>query len=67
MPQALADKYNTTRVYLATDDPAVVKEAAGNPDFQFLVAHTNRNVLQSATQIEYRTDLWDGTSDTGHG
>uniref|UniRef100_A0A7S0N6K9 Alpha-(1,6)-fucosyltransferase N- and catalytic domain-containing protein n=1 Tax=Pyramimonas obovata TaxID=1411642 RepID=A0A7S0N6K9_9CHLO len=65
--QALAEKYNTTRVYLATDDAAVVREAAANSDFQFLVAPANRNVLQSATQIEYRAELWDGTSDTGHG
>eukprot|EP00241_Pyramimonas_parkeae_P018051 CAMPEP_0114292300 /NCGR_PEP_ID=MMETSP0059-20121206/8984_1 /TAXON_ID=36894 /ORGANISM="Pyramimonas parkeae, Strain CCMP726" /LENGTH=363 /DNA_ID=CAMNT_0001413931 /DNA_START=36 /DNA_END=1124 /DNA_ORIENTATION=- len=66
--EAMSERYNTTRVYLSTDDEAVVREARQNTKYQFVInQQMNRKVLDSAVQIEYRRNLWDGSSDIGHG
>mmetsp|Transcript_35000 Transcript_35000/g.99196 ORF Transcript_35000/g.99196 Transcript_35000/m.99196 type:complete len:599 (-) Transcript_35000:199-1995(-) len=62
----MARRYNTTRVYLATDDPAVVEDTKRFPEFQFVFPDFNRDVLNSKQQIEYRKSLWDGSNDDGH-
>eukprot|EP00193_Tetraselmis_chui_P011982 CAMPEP_0177795328 /NCGR_PEP_ID=MMETSP0491_2-20121128/26172_1 /TAXON_ID=63592 /ORGANISM="Tetraselmis chuii, Strain PLY429" /LENGTH=113 /DNA_ID=CAMNT_0019318147 /DNA_START=73 /DNA_END=411 /DNA_ORIENTATION=+ len=62
----MSRRYNTTRVFLATDDAKVVREAASYAEFQFVYIDFNRNVLNSKDQIEYRKNLWDGSNDEGH-
>jgi len=64
--RGMAERYNTTRVYLATDDQQVVDDAQRNTEFTFVVAPADRAVLNSKEQIEYRKKLWDGSSDVGH-
>eukprot|EP00899_Mesostigma_viride_P008453 jgi/Mesvir1/17609/Mv08836-RA.1 len=64
--RALASKYNTTRVYLATDDTAIIEEAgryAG--EFTFVHADVNRSIFASKNQIEYRFDLWSASHNRG--
>ena len=45
----------------------MVDDARGSKEFTFVVAPADRTVLDSKEQIEYRKELWDGSSDAGHG
>uniref|UniRef100_A0A061RIC3 Alpha-( )-fucosyltransferase n=1 Tax=Tetraselmis sp. GSL018 TaxID=582737 RepID=A0A061RIC3_9CHLO len=62
----MSERYNTTRVFLATDDAGVIRDAARFPEFTFVHIDFDRKVLDSKEQIEYRKRLWDGSSDDGH-
>ncbi|KAK3265243.1 hypothetical protein CYMTET_26058, partial [Cymbomonas tetramitiformis] len=63
--RTMATRYKTKRVYLATDDEKVLAEARNNTEFQFVLSDTSRKLLESTEQIEYRKDLWDGSSSKG--
>ena len=53
--RTLATKYNTTRVYVATDDPQVIADTAKFKDeFTFVFADEDRSVYRSDAKIEDR-------------
>jgi len=64
--RTMAARYNTTRVFLATDDASVVAAAAEATEFHFVHIDFDRKALDSKDQIEYRKSLWDGSNDAGH-
>ena len=69
--RTLAARYGTRRVFVSTDDDAVLAEAeahtreGGEFDFVF-TGGFNRQLYDSKQQIEKRKGLWDGTNDDGH-
>ena len=66
--RVLAERYNTKKVFLATDDQKVVDQARKlSGEFKFIFINFNRGVLNNKNQIEYRKNLWDGSNDHGFG
>jgi hypothetical protein len=67
----LSEKYGTKRVYLATDDAAVIK-SVNSPviaaEFEFIyIQQMDARALMDGTQlIERRTDLYQDGSNSGH-
>ena len=68
--RAMRDRYQTRRVFLATDDESVIrasKRYADEFDFVFLTApEIDRKLFDSKDQIEYRKSLWNGSGNAGH-
>ena len=63
----LAKRYNTSRVFLATDSQDIVSQSKKYAkEFEFVHISYNRGALKSSNQIEYRKNLWDGSSNAGH-
>ena len=68
--RSLRDRYQTRRVFLATDDESVIRASrrfATEFDFVFLSSpEIDRKLFDSKEQIEYRKNLWNGASNVGH-
>ena len=49
----MSEKYNITRVYLATDDQAVIQESATyNNEFEFVHLNFDRTIMDNTQLIE---------------
>ncbi|QDZ19928.1 hypothetical protein HOP50_03g24460 [Chloropicon primus] len=66
--RTLAERYNTTRVFISTDDDTILKSTKSySKEFNFVFAESfSRDVFDSKDQIEYRKDLWSGNNNKGH-
>ena len=67
----LSEKYGTRRVYLATDDAAVIKSVsspsvAAEFDFIYITEDDARKLMDDKQLIERRTDLYKDSSSSGH-
>ena len=67
--RTLSEKYGVNRVFLATDDDALLRKVKSSPaanEFEFVNVNMDRSIYKASKLIERRTELYTEKSNVAH-
>lgn len=67
--RTLSEKYGVNRVFLATDDDALLRKVKSSPaanEFEFVNVNMDRSIYSASKLIERRTELYTEKSNVAH-